>query len=262
MLGKLMRYLFFILACSLSLGGVAFAAVRIYATPNLQEIMSSIPAHTVVFESQPGPDTPTLQEIAGDAVLDDEILQNTVAYFNENRDRLQILWREDNPTRLAALFAMYVTHISQVYGEATGPATIAEFMAQDRAHCGTYVLPQTRIASALGLTWRTIEFVGEHVWLEVYVDDHWELFDATTNVWINRSGVDLVQGAVREYRSLYSPLMDINRPDARWHIDEGYNMQNLRRGMPLMGVTYFPGGEMIVSPSVAPISEPPAAFSS
>lgn len=214
-----------------------------------QDVSTPPPDYALVFENQPGPDVPTLQELASGATDDAVILERVVTYYEENQERLALLWREDHPTRLAGIFSMYVSHISLPYGETPFPATIGEFVQQERAHCGTYLVPQTQIALALGLTIRTIEFVGEHAWMEVYVDDHWELFDATTNTWINQTGVDLLNGVVREYRYFYTPLLDINHPEARLHLEEGYNMQLLRQRMPLMGITYFPPGERIVSPA-------------
>jgi hypothetical protein len=188
-----------------------------------QEVSTPVPPYELVFEYQPGPDVSPLQELSFGAANDAEILERVVAYFEENHERLALLWREDHPTRLAGIFSMYITHISLPYGETPFPETISDFVQQERAHCGTYLVPQTQIALALGLTIRTIEFIGEHAWMEVYIDDHWELFDATTNNWIN--------------------------PEARLHLQEGYNMQLLRQRMPLMGISYFPPGERIVSPT-------------
>ena len=214
-----------------------------------QEVSTPVPRYELVFEHQPGPDVSTLQELSFGAANDAEILERVVAYFEENDERLALLWREDHPIRLAGIFSMYITHISLPYGETPFPETISDFVQQERAHCGTYLVPQMQIAVALGLTIRTIEFVGEHAWMEVYIDDHWELFDATTNTWINQTGVDLLNGVVREYRYFYTPLLDINHPEARLHLQEGYDMQLLRQRMPLMGISYFPPGERIVSPA-------------
>jgi hypothetical protein len=214
-----------------------------------------IQPYQVVFERQPGPDVPTLQALAFGAADDAEILDRVTAYYTENAERLSSLWREDHPTRLAGLFAMYISHISLPYGETPFPMTIMEFNQMERAHCGTYLVPQSLITQALGLTFRTIEFVGEHAWLEIYVDDHWELFDATTNTWINRTGLELLNAAEREYRYFYTPMLDIDRPDARLHFDEGYNMQLLRRRMPLMGISYFPPGERVIAPVLGPLAD-------
>ncbi|MBK8026580.1 MAG: hypothetical protein IPK19_35625 [Chloroflexi bacterium] len=233
------------------------AVLVIFLMPSAQQPMSQQtsvqpPAHELVFEHQPGPDMPTLQELAGGLTSDDEVLARVVEYYEQNHERLAILWREDHPARLAGIFAMYISHISLPYGETTFPASIVEFIQQEFAHCGTYVLPQSRIATALGLTYRTIEFVAEHAWVEVWVDDHWELFDATTNTWINRTGLYLLARAPREYRYFYTPLLDINRPDARSHMALGYDMQRLRTRMPLMGISYFPPGEQIVTDAFGP----------
>ncbi len=233
----------------LILYGVASIDARIASMAGSPE------THHLVFDAQPGPDVPTLQELSAGLSDDDAILERVAAYYDENKERLALLWREDHPLRLAGLFSMYITHISLPYGETTFPGSIVEFTQQERAHCGTYLVPQTRIAGALGLTHRVIEFVGEHAWLEVYVDDHWELFDATTNTWINQTGLDLREQVAREYRYFYTPMLDRDRPDARLHIDEGYNMPALRRLMPLMGIDYHPGGELRISTPRGPLAD-------
>ncbi len=216
---------------------------------------TAIPEFTLVFDAQPGPDVPMLDEFALNAADDAEIVANVVAYYQANAERLALLWREDNPTRLAGIFAMYISHISRPYGSTPLTVTLTDYISNDNAHCGTYIIPQQQIAIALGLTTRTIEFVGEHAWLEVYVDDHWELFDATTNTWINRAGLELLEGVVRQYRYFYTPMLDINRPDARLHLIEGYDMPRLRERMPLMGITYFPPGELAVSRVYGPLAD-------
>lgn len=215
------------------------------------------PTYNLVFEHQPGPDVPTLQVLAAEAgaVTDEEILAAVAAYYDANAERLALLWREDNPTRLAGIFSMYISHISMPYGVTTFPASVAEFLTQERAHCGTYMVPQNHIALALGLTIRTIEFVGEHAWEEVWVDDHWELFDATTNTWMSRTSLELLQGLEREYRYFYTPMLDINHPEARLHLAEGYDMPRLRSRMPLMGIVYFPPGERHVSDPLGPLAD-------
>lgn len=218
------------------------------------------PAHMLVFEAQPGPDIPTLQVIAGEGYTvgvftDADVMSAVVAYYHANAERLAILWREDHPVRLAGIFAMYLSHISQVYGATPFPTSVMEFMSQRRAHCGTYFLPQHHVADALGLTYRVVEFVDEHAFMEIYVDGHWELFDATTNVWISRPAVELQQGVVREYRMFYTPMLDIDRPDARLHLAEGSDMPRLRRRMPLMGIEYFPPGERKIGGALGPLAE-------
>jgi hypothetical protein len=56
-----------------------------------------------------------------------------------------------------------------------------------------------------------------------------------------------MQAMPRTYRQFYTPLLDINRPDARYHIAEGYDMQRLRQRMPTIGIVYMPPGELKVS---------------
>jgi hypothetical protein len=182
------------------------------------------------------------------AATDAEAYAMIVAYYDANKARLRTLWREDNDTRLAGIFSMYVVHISTVYGETTYPASFLEYLTQPRAHCGTYSIAQAHIAQALGLTWRMWELTsGWHGWVEILVDGQWEIFDATTNQWISRSGLELLAKEPREYRSFYTPLLDIDRQDARLHLHEGYNMEQFRIDLPGLGLFYNPPGEPFLS---------------
>jgi hypothetical protein len=211
-----------------------------------------IPAYTVVFLRQEGPHVPTLREIISDSADETAALDRVVAYFTLNRERLAEAWRETHPDRLKALYAMIVTHISLPYGATTFPASLLEFASQEYAHCGTYTFAQVQIAHALGLTYRVIEFVGEHAWLEVRIDGQWEIFDATTDTWLSGGVEDMLAGAAREYAYYYTPLLDIDHPEARLHFALGYDMQRLRQRMPLLGVSYFPPGEQIIGQAVIP----------
>lgn len=209
---------------------------------------NQLPVTDLVFEATPGPDVLTLQAIVGDAPTDAVALQRVVDYYNAEKDRLSILWREENETRLAGLFTMYVIHISHIYGETPNQTSFLDYLTLERSHCGNYSVAQAEIAQALGLEWQLLELSsGWHGWLEVMVDGQWEIFDSTVNVWINKSSDQLVQGAERQYRSFYTPLLDIDRPDARLHLNEGYNMQALRVNMPGFGLFYNPPGEIGVS---------------
>jgi hypothetical protein len=205
------------------------------------------PVTDMVFERVPGPDTPTLQELALGAATDEAIVQNVVAYYEEHHDELQSMWREENESRLQAFYAMYIVHISHVYGETRYPETLVDYMTLERSHCGIYVIAQEDIVEAFGLTWRLVGLTsGWHGWIEVLVDGQWEVFDSTVNIWINRAGYELINGVTREYRYFYTPLLDIDRPDARFHLDEGYNMHNLRNWMPGLGLFYNPPGDLVL----------------
>ncbi|NJO83397.1 MAG: hypothetical protein HC828_11640 [Blastochloris sp.] len=137
------------------------------------------PTTNRVFEDVPGPDVPTLQTLTQDATTDVEGIAVVATYFEANRERLATLWRETNPTRLAGLYSMYVVHISHIYGETEYTASLTDYLAQPRAHCGTYSIAQSHIATALGLEWRMFELTsGWHGWIEIMVDGRWEIFDA------------------------------------------------------------------------------------
>ncbi|MDX2163404.1 MAG: hypothetical protein SF162_18950 [bacterium] len=215
------------------------------------------PAAELVFEQSPGPDVPTLQTLTRGATTDAEAIAQVVAWFNAEENNLRSLWREENDTRLAGLFTMYVVHISHIYGETPYQTSFLDYLTLERSHCGNYSVAQAQIAEALGLEWRLLELSsGWHGWIEIRVDDQWEIFDSTVNVWIDTSSYELFQGAAREYRSFYTPLLDIDRPDARLHLDEGYNMQQLRANMPGFGVYFLPPGEIVLSHRIAEVTAP------
>lgn len=221
-------------------------------TPDGKLLQPNIPPVTdFVFEHSVGPDVPTLQSMTAGATSDDEALQMVADYYEAHKDDLRVLWREDNPTRLAGIYTMYVVHISTDYGETTYPDSFLDYLKQPRAHCGTYSLAQSEIAEKMGLTWRLLSLTsGWHGWVEIQVDGNWELFDATTNTWIDHSAYDLVKAVPREYRHFYTPMLDSSRPDARLHLDEGYNMQNLREMLPGLGIYYNPPGEIVASQEI------------
>lgn len=229
-----------------------------FATPRAPAYMPryqpNIPPVTdLVFERVPGPDTPTMQELGADTASDEALIDRVVGYFDEHRDDLRQLWRIEDETRLAATYAMYLVHISHVYGEATMPPTLIEYLALDRSHCGLYSVVQADILDGMGIPWRMLGLTnGWHGWIEVPIDGQWEIFDSTINVWINRGGFELETGVVREFRNFYTPLLDINRPDARLHESEGYNMHNLRTWMPGLGLFYIPPAEVYLMSESAP----------
>lgn len=201
-----------------------------------------------IFEADPAKDVPTLQEIAGQASSDQEVIDLILAYYNEHHVELQQLWREDNPARLKSIFIMNLIHVSHPYGDGGYPPTFVEFLKAPASHCGPQSVYQSRLMSAFGLKWRVAGILsGLHGWLEAEIDGHWEIFDATSNVWINQPHTELLKGVPREYRRFYTPWNDIDRPDARQAVagEEQnpnpfyYTPGSLRSHMPGMGIYFF-----------------------
>ncbi len=201
-----------------------------------------------LFSADQPLDIPVLQTIIGTAPTDGEALDAIVAYYGANADQLAVQFQERNPTRLQALFVMYVTHISNAYNslEIVPPNLIA-YLQQPYSHCGTYSQFEAEILSAFGLTWRIIEIGGgTHAFVEVLVDGNWEVFDATTNVWIDTSGFEMERGAERQRRRFYTPLLDLNPAIP---LDDGMRRvgQELRVMIPGLGLFYFPKAPLFVS---------------
>ena len=160
---------------------------------------------------------PSLQEMASGAQSDHQVIARVMTYYRDKKAILQERWQEIGRDRLKALFAMYVIHISHPYGTAQSPVTFTKYVKESRtSKCDTYGIFQSRILDAFGLTWRYVAISsGFHGWIEVDINGHWEIFDSTVNVWIDRSAFDLLDGRERRYRLFYTPWSDINRPNAR-----------------------------------------------
>lgn len=194
---------------------------------------------------------PTLQVLTRGTSSDGEAITRVIDYYRGQRNRLAREWDEHHPDRLKALFAMYVIHVSHPYGSAENPRSFLRYVRENKfAHCGLYGYFQSRLLDAFDLEWRYV-FVssGEHGWIEVLIDGRWEVFDATTNLWIDRSGFELLAGHRRQYRAFYRPWSDRERPDARQYIDgwrEPYEWGPgvLRSRMIGLGISYLSREEL------------------
>jgi hypothetical protein len=132
---------------------------------------------------------------------------------------------ETDPTRAAALSIMYTLHNLRPYS--------------DEWHCGDMAEDAFEQAQAMGFTARmgTISG-GTHAFLEVRINGQWELFDPTTNIWIDHSAEELMAGIPRIYRAFYTPVLDITRPDFRNAFT--HSLLELRLLMPRLGLTWQP----------------------
>lgn len=151
----------------------------------------------------------------------DALLARVVQYCSSDTERLQVWFEETHPERLAALCGMYIAATNAPYHEQPNPPTNAlMFARQQSMHCGTVVIAQGEIYSALGLTWRYRQN-SNHGWIEVQIDAKWEVFDATVNVWYageNRRRMFWIPD--------YPGAFDHERYCYAWGC---YNMRSLRR---------------------------------
>ncbi len=180
----------------------------------------------VLFDLQPIPirypdavvqhnEIPTIQTIVGDASTDAEIIERLLAYYESNREWLSEQLVEDDPQRLAALFVMYVVHISKPYNSTAFPTSMVEFLSLPTAHCGTYSFAQAIMLDAMGIENRSINVDhGNHALIEALIGERWEIFDATTNVWMSGSFDEVMRGADVERRMYYTPALDPTAPQA------------------------------------------------
>jgi len=165
----------------------------------------------------PAPSIKTLQELAAGADTDQEVIDNVVDYFEELQDKISVDFEEENPERLKALYVMYLVHLSHPYGlqDHTSETLIDFIFNIDVAECYQITRYQSVLMDGFGLTWRSFYMDGLHTWLEVDIDGKWEIFDATSNTWVNHGIYELMKGESRTYRNFYSPWLDESQEGAR-----------------------------------------------
>lgn len=189
---------------------------------------------------------PSLRELTVGYEDDDAAVGAVVDYFNANTEQLAILFKETNETRLKALYAMYLVHVSHIYAEVPDwPISFLAYVGLRESHCGTTAWAQFQLTDALGLTWRGMGLTGTHVWIEVLIDDHWEYFDGTINVWADKSAAEMEQGVARNTRAFYTPLLDAAYQDEMTP-NALRAAQELRAMMPGYGLFYFPKAYLYV----------------
>lgn len=200
-----------------------------------------------MFDLVQRPVLPPLQTIVQGAGTDAEALDRIQALYALSAPLLALAWNETDDRRLRALYAMYLAHNAQPYGVVPVAADTLLGFARDQtaAYCGLYAKWQRVIARHLGVKCRRVELDdAAHGWTECLIADHWEVFDATVNVWLSVSMQEAQDGSPRHYRELYTPMLDAARPDAyeHWSASNGYyNALNLRWQVRDLGMTYrFP----------------------
>lgn len=203
----------------------------------------------LIFDESFKNSLPILQEMASGASSDSEVFLRVVSYFEAHETELKEEWGEDNPSRLRAFYAMNLIHISHAYGANLPPwDSIAEYLNEPLSHCGPQSVFAGQIMGALGLEWRRVAISSYvHGWTEAKINGRWEIFDATSNVWISESGFELVKGQARKYRKFYTPWSDIEKPEMRQVLSgfedypgpQQYTPGALRQHMPGLGVYFF-----------------------
>lgn len=212
-----------------------------------------------IQSSETAPRLPTLTDLAGDARDDRQVAKRVLDWFVANATTIARELREENPVRLAALFVMHIVHQAHHYGGDEQAAarramfedgydpdvTLVKYINElEEADCALYTFAQARLLDGFRIRWQhVIVRSGLHGWIEAWIDDAWETFDATANVWLSGSGLELAKGGHRLYRRLYSPWDDPERPETRYcvrAIDEPIlgTPGSLRSMMPGLGL-YF-----------------------
>lgn len=175
-------------------------------------------------EDSPIVGIPVLQELSLVAESDEEVVSNFVRFFNENRDELAIQFGESNSDRLGALVAMYIVHNSHPYGlnptVTDNDSLLTYSQSSTSSQCYLQSKFQAELVEGLGLTWRIIGIGPLHIWLEVQIDGTWEIFDATSNIWLDAGIDELVNGNSRNYRSFYSISLDADISGGRIYAEE------------------------------------------
>ncbi len=184
----------------------------------------------------------SLATIVGNSKTEAEALARLGRYFDKNARRLALVFSENDPQRLKALFVMYLVHTAVPYNKVDDyPNTLLKYVKAPASHCGVYSEIQLYINDALGLESRMIGLDdGWHGLIEVKVGGDWEIFDSTLNEWIDTDVEALLAKKPRKYRTFYTPMTDprasrafresgLNSPVLRW-----------RAHMPFWGIVKKP----------------------
>lgn len=209
-----------------------------------------------LMSADPALPIPSLTDIVGDAKTDEDAQTSIADYYDRQQPVLAVLFSETDDQRLRGLFGMYIVHLARPYNvvpedwESWG---LLDFLHGQSAHCGLYSLAQKHVYDALGLRWREVVVDGGwHGLIEAQIGANFEVFDSTTNVWIDQPVESLLDGVARNYRAFYSPMMDRTTSSVyRAHaIESGgyYDVYALREGLPRWGLTVHPGRVEIVAP--------------
>lgn len=200
--------------------------------------------YETIYSAERPYNIPALIDLLGEG--DNETAANVQAWFDAHHDELTIVWQDTNSERLLGWLIQNLVHNAVPYGESAIAPDLRGFTRFSAAHCGTYSHAQLTLAHALNLPARLLEFDdGAHGWIEMEIGGRWEVFDATANVWFDRSMAEMLEGKARIYRAFYTPLSDANRPEARAHIHTSggyYNAALFRARLICIGLCYHPTG--------------------
>lgn len=235
--------------------GIVFAyAVITVGTPPPANSWADLLYSDHLMSGEPPLPIPPLSEIIGDAATDAAAQAAIRDYYNRQSLRLAAVFRSDNDERTRALFGMYIVHLAAPYNEVArawvGESLLA-FVNGATAHCGAYAQAQQAVYDALGLRWRSVGVDGGwHELVEAEISGKFEVFDATSNVWVSEPIEALLDGIARDYRAFYTPIFDVTAPDVyRAHLEAGYSVPELRAGLPLWGLYVHPRTVEIVAQS-------------
>jgi hypothetical protein len=175
----------------------------------------------VPYDAQTPLPIPPLSFFAIGIETNADLLARVVQYCTADTERMAVWFEETHPERLKALCGMYIVATNSPYHEQPSiPENALAFALQQTQHCGTIPVAQGEIYDALGLTWRYRQ-TPHHGWIDAAIDDQWETFDATVNVWY----------ADQDHRRMfwipdYAGAFDHERYCHDWGC---FNMRNLRR---------------------------------
>jgi len=210
-----------------------------------------------IFDAAPPEvEIPTLQQIAAGAQTDEQVIKLVLAWHHSKEDALAVAWREADPERVKAILSMVLIHISHPYGwTGLDLLTFIRYLELGVSNCFLQSVYQSRLLDAFGLEYRrVIVSNGFHGWMEARIEGNWEGFDSTSNVWLDRSAFDLLDGGERRYRLFYTPWSDANHPESRQIlVEQGQDRTaepiygtpgTLRMKMPGLGIYFLTRQEM------------------
>ena len=122
--------------------------------------------------------------------------------------------------KLKALFYMNFVHMSAYYGQRDlQDLSLKELLwGGDFFQCGNYSVLLGMLLEKAGYEFRTLAIYPGHSIIEIKLDDRWQVFDPTTNLWIDQSIEDQIAGKAKNIKEFFLQAEDQNNSKAREHM--------------------------------------------
>jgi hypothetical protein len=165
-------------------------------------------------------------------------------YQSQFKD-LANLTNVNNDRVMKALFIMNFVSFSNYYGNpdtSQNSKSIETLIWKIKnSNCETNSTLLEMLLEKSGYEARTIAINGlNHGYNEVKIDGTWNILDATTNIWINNSTEDILNGSKKQVQKFFLKGSDSDNPEVKKLNYSGNDLSDLRVKMTNLGEEFKP----------------------